>query len=55
MKKMVAAALAACMALGLVACGGAQGDAKVTTAAADGAAAAAGDTEKKTGSEIVQC
>ena len=52
MKKMVAAALAACMALGLVACGGAQGDAKVTTAAADGAAAAAGDTEKKTGSEM---
>ena len=53
MKKMVAAALAACMALGLVACSGAQGDAKVTTAAAaDGAAAAAGDTEKKTGSEM---
>ena len=62
MKKMLAAALAASMVMGLTACGGssqptetkAPESAKETEAAAEGTteAAAAGDEEKKTGSEM---
>ena len=62
MKKMLAAALAASMVMGLTACGGssqptetkAPENAKETEAAAEGTteAAAAGDEEKKTGSEM---